>query len=349
MPISIEVMEIVEIKYRGYKMEEFDVIIVGGGPAGLSAAIFTQLDGWKTLILESNWVGGQAAIAYTVMNYPGFPPGDGAVLVKNLEQQVTSPLPAGVGAELRHEEVSSINVDEKVIKTNANQYKTKAIILAMGSKMKKLKLPGEKEFLGKGVSYCAKRDCEMFIGKKVLVIGGGNTTAKSALLARNKTNDVILVHRRESLRAYRSMIKRLQKEGIEIWYNTEVKEIKGNNNVNSVVIVNNRTGEEKEASVDWIVICVGTEPNTSLVRDSGIEFKGNFIKINEQMMTNKEGIFACGEITGCHRHIINAAAEGASAGMAVSEFLALEKVKRKEMFEGSINGKYADEYLAMLR
>jgi thioredoxin reductase (NADPH) len=199
------------------------------------------------------------------------------------------------------------------------------------------------------VSYCAKRDCEMFIGKKVLVIGGGNTTAKSALLVRNKTNDVILVHRRESLRAYRPMIKRLQKEGIEIWYNTEVKKIKGNDGVNSVVVVDNRTNEEREVPVDWIVVCVGTEPNTSLARESGIEFMGDLIKINEQMMTNKEGIFACGEITGCHRHIINAVAEGASAGMAVSEFLALEKVKRGEMFEGSINGKYADEYLAMLR
>jgi len=330
-------------------MEEFDVIVVGGGPAGLSAAIFTQLDGWKTLILESNWIGGQAAIAYTVMNYPGFPPGDGAILVENLKRQVISPLPAGVGAELRHEEVLGIDVNGKIIKTNVNQYKTKAIILSMGSKMKKLGISEEKNFLGRGVSYCAKRDCEMFIGKKVLVIGGGNTTAKRALLARNKTNDVTLVHRRESLRAYRPMIKRLQKEGIDIWYNTEVKEIKGYDSVTSVVVVNNRTDEENEVSVDWVVICVGTEPDTSLARRSGIEFKGNFIKINEQMMTNKEGIFACGEITGCHRHIINAAAEGASAGMAVSEFLALEKVKRGEMFEGSINGKYADEYLAMLR
>ena len=330
-------------------MEEFDVIVVGGGPAGLSAAIFTQLDGWKTLILESNWIGGQAAIAYTVMNYPGFPPGDGAILVENLKRQVISPLPAGVGAELRHEEVLGIDVNGKIIKTNVNQYKTKAIILSMGSKMKKLGISEEKNFLGRGVSYCAKRDCEMFIGKKVLVIGGGNTTAKSALLVRNKTNDVILVHRRESLRAYRPMIKRLQKEGIEIWYNTEVKKIKGNDGVNSVVVVDNRTNEEREVPVDWIVVCVGTEPNTSLARESGIEFMGDLIKINEQMMTNKEGIFACGEITGCHRHIINAAAEGASAGMAVSEYLALEKVKRGEMFEGSINGKYPDEYLAMLR
>jgi thioredoxin reductase (NADPH) len=283
------------------------------------------------------------------MNYPGFPPSDGAVLVENLERQVTSPLPAGVGAELREEKVLSIDVDEKIVKTNTNQYKTKAIILAMGSKMKKLGIPGEKEFSGRGVSYYAKRDCEMFIGKRVLVIGGGNTTAKNALLARNKTRDVTLIHRRESLRAYRPIIKRLQKEGIEVWYNTEVKEIKGNDRVNSMIVVNNRTGEEREVPVDWVVVCVGTEPNTSLVRDSGIEFKGNFLKINGQMMTNKDGIFACGEITGCHRHIINAAADGASAGMAVSEHLALEKVKRGEIFEGSINGKYADEYLAMLR
>jgi thioredoxin reductase (NADPH) len=330
-------------------MEEFDIVIVGGGPAGLSAAIFTQLDGWKTLILESDHVGGQAAIAYTVMNYPGFPPGDGAVLVENLEGQVTSPLPAGVGAELRQENVFSIDFDDKIVKTNTKEYRTKAIILSMGSNMKKLGVPGEREFSGRGVSYCAKRDCEMFGGKRVFVIGGGNTTAKSALIVKNKTDEVALVHRRESLRAYGPMIKRLQKEGVDIWYNTEVKEIRGNEGVNSVVVLNNKTDEEREVLVDWVVICVGTEPNVSLVQGTGLDLKGDYIKIDEHMMTNKKGIFACGEITGCHRHIINAAAEGASAGMAASEYLALEKVKRKEMFKGSINGKYAEEYLAMLR
>jgi thioredoxin reductase (NADPH) len=330
-------------------MEERDVIIVGAGPAGLSAAIFAKLDGWSTLVLEGSWVGGQGAIAYTVVNYPGFPPGDGALLVENLEKQVTSPLPAGVGAELRREKVLTLDADDMVVTTEANQYRAKAIILATGSTMQRLGIPGEERFLDKGVSYYAKRDAENFAGKKVLVVGGGNTTAKSALVAKSTASEVTLVHRRESLRAYPAMVGRLQREGVQIWYNTEVKEIRGNDKVEAAVVVNNKTGEEKEVAIDWMVICVGTEPNSELARDAQIEMAANFVKVNTQMMTNKPGVFACGEITGCDRHLITSAAHGAAAGMAASEYLALEKVKKGEMFEGTKNGKYADEYLAMLQ
>lgn len=330
-------------------MEERDVIIVGAGPAGLSAAIFAKLDGWSTLVLEANWVGGQGAIAYTVVNYPGFPPGDGALLVENLEKQVTSPLPAGVGAELKHEKALSLDAGKLVITTETNQYRAKAIILATGSTMQRLGITGEERFLDKGVSYYAKRDAENFAGKKVLVVGGGNTTAKSALVAKSTASEVTLVHRRESLRAYPAMVGRLQREGVQIWYNTEVKEIRGNDKVEAAVVLNNKTGEEKEVAIDWMVICVGTEPNSELARDAQIEMAANFVKVNTQMMTNKPGVFACGEITGCDRHLITSASNGAAAGMAASEYLALEKVKKGEMFEGTKNGKYADEYLAMLQ
>jgi len=329
-------------------MEERDVIIVGAGPAGLSAAVFTQLDGWSTLVLEANWVGGQGDIAYTVNSYPGFPPGDGAVLMNYMGKQVTSPPPDGVGAELRQEKVIGLDTKNLVVTTEANQYQAKAIILATGSSMQKLGVPGEDKFVGKGISYYAKRDCPKFSQKKVLVVGGGNSTAKSALVAKSEASEVILVHRRDSLRAYPAMTKRLQKEGIEIWYNTEVKEIKGNNKVEAAVVVNNKTVEQKEIAIDWVVICVGTEPNTKVVREAGIEMKGKFVKVDSQMRTNIEGIFACGEITPGHRHLTTSASEGASAGMAASEYLALEIVKKGEIFEGARNGKYADEFLAVL-
>jgi thioredoxin reductase (NADPH) len=329
-------------------VEERDVVVIGAGPAGLSAAIFTQLDGWSTLVLEGSWVGGQGAIAYTVSNYPGFPPGDGAALMENMEKQVTSAPPAGIGAELRRERVVSLNARGRIVTTEANQYKAQAIVIATGSTMQQLGVPGEERFAGKGVSYYAKRDVNQFSGKKVLVVGGGNTTAKSALLAKTVTSEVTLVHRRESLRTYPVMTKRLQKEGVQIWYNTELKEIKGGDRVETAVVSNNKTGEQKEIAVDWVVICVGTEPDTRLAQEAGLEMDGNYVRVNRQMMTSNLGVFACGEITGSERHLITAASEGASTGMAVSEYLAVEKVKRGEMFEGAKNGKYADEYLAML-
>ncbi len=332
-------------------MEQKDVVIVGGGPAGLSAAIYTQPDGWSTLALETSWIGGQAAIAYTVANYPGFPPGDGEVLTENMRKQVTSPPPAGVGAECREETVVTINADEKTVITDKNQYQAGATILATGSTMQKLGASGEDEFAGKGVSYYAKRDYDKFNGKRVIVVGGGNTTAKSALVAKNegKAKEVILVHRRDSLRAYPAMVKRLINEGVQIWYNTELKEIRGDDVVREATIANNATGEQKEVEVDWIVMCVGTEGNTKVAQETSLDMQGSVVKIDEQMMTSKPGIFACGEITGCRNHIVNAAAEGASAGMAASEYLALEKVKNGEMFEGTKNGRYADEYLRMIK
>ncbi len=329
-------------------MEERDVVVIGAGPAGLSAAIFTQLDGWSTIVLEGSWVGGQGAIAYTLSNYPGFPPGDGAVLMENMEKQVTLAPPSGVGAELRHERVVSINAEDKVVTTESNEYRAQAIIIATGSTMQRLGVPGEERFAGKGVSYYAKRDVDRFAAKRVLVIGGGNTTAKSALLAKTVASDVILIHRRESLRAYPPMTKKLQKEGVKVWYNTELKELRGTERVETAVVVNNKTGEEKEIAVDWIVICVGTELDTRLARETELEMSGTSVKVDSKMMTSKPGIFACGEITGSERHLITSASSGASAGMAASEYLALEKIKRGETFEGAMNGKYADEYLAML-
>jgi len=329
-------------------MEEREIVVIGAGPAGLSAAIFTQIDGWSTLVLEGSWVGGQGAIAYTVSNYPAFPPGDGAALMENMEKQVTSAPPAGVGAELRRERVVSLHAGDRIVTTEANQYKAQVIVIATGSTMQQLGVPGEERFAGKGVSYYAKRDVNQFSGKRVLVVGGGNTTAKSALLAKTVASEVTLIHRKESLRTYPVMTKKLQKEGVQIWYNTELKEIKGGDRVETAVVSNNKTGEQKEIAVDWIVICVGTEPDTRLAQEAGLEMDGNYVRVNRQMMTSNLGVFACGEITGSERHLITAASEGASTGMAVSEYLAVEKVKRGEMFEGAKNGKYADEYLAML-
>ncbi|MBN1375682.1 MAG: FAD-dependent oxidoreductase, partial [Dehalococcoidia bacterium] len=306
-------------------MEERDVIIIGAGPAGLSAAIFTKLDGWNTLVLECNWVGGQAAIASTVSNYPGFLPGDGAILVEHLEKQATLSPPQGVGAELKHENVVNINADERIVITETAQYKGKVIIIATGSTMQKLGISGEDEFIRKGVSYYAKRDAGQFAGKRILVVGGGNSTAKSALVAKSAGAAWVgLAHRREALRAYPNMIKKLEKEGVDILYSTEVREIRGHHQVDSVLIINNKNGDKKEIAVDWVVICVGTEPNIRVARESGLGINGSYIMVNEKMMASKQGVFACGEVISADRHLISCTASGALAGISASEYLALE-------------------------
>jgi thioredoxin reductase (NADPH) len=195
------------------------------------------------------------------------------------------------------------------------------------------------------VSYYAKCDYERFTGKRVLVVGGGNTTAKNAILAKTKAKDVTLIHRRDSMRAYRLMVKRLQKEGVDIMYNTELKEIIGDDVVKGAIVVNNKTNEEEYLPLDWIVICVGTEPNVKLAKESGVAFNNSYVKVDESMMTNRRGIFACGEIVGCDAHIITCASSGATTGMRASEYLAMERIRRGEEFEGAISGKYADEYV----
>jgi thioredoxin reductase (NADPH) len=215
--------------------------------------------------------------------------------------------------------------------------------------MQRLGVPGEDLFIGKGVSYYAKRDLNQFAGKKVLVVGGGNTTAKSALLTKTLASEVILVHRRDTLRTYPMLTKKLEKEGIQVWYNTELKELKGNGHVEVAVLVNNKTQNENRLTIDWVVICVGTEPDQRLAQGAGLEMVGKYVIVNPKMMTSRPGIFACGEITGGKRHLITAAGEGASTGMFVSEYLALEMLKRHDTFKGAKNGKYADEYLAILR
>jgi thioredoxin reductase (NADPH) len=182
-----------------------------------------------------------------------------------------------------------------------------------------------------------------------LVVGGGNTTAKSALVAKAAgANEVILIHRRDSLRAYPAMVRRLGKEGVGIKYTTEIEEIRGNDKVVSVILKNNVTDEKSEMLIDWLVVCVGTEPDISLAREANMEIKENFVSVDNEMMTNRPGIFACGEIIGTDRHLISSVASGAYAGMAASKYLALDKVRKGEMFSGAINGKYADEYVAML-
>ncbi|MEM2915305.1 MAG: FAD-dependent oxidoreductase, partial [Candidatus Bathyarchaeia archaeon] len=250
-------------------MEQWELIIIGAGPAGLTAGIYGARSGLKTLILEEKLSGGMVSTSTWIENYPGFPDGiAGTDLVEKMLSQCKK-----FGAEVREfESVIELNLKDgkKIIKTDRAEYLSEAVIIASGSKHKTLGVPGEKEFQGRGVSYCAICDGAFFKEKKVLVVGGGNTAAMSALYLVNAASEVYLAHRRDKLRAEEAYVKELIQKGVKFLWNTEVKEIHGDFKVNSVTLFNNKNGKTIDMPIDGVFIFVGEAPNSEFAKKAGI-------------------------------------------------------------------------------
>lgn len=280
-------------------MERWDLIVIGAGAAGLTAGIYGARSGLKTLILEGGQPGGKLPLIPWVENYPGFPEGiSGLNLAERMIGQCLK-----FGVEIR--EFESVNELElrgadKIVRTERAEYLAGAIIIASGSRHKKLGVPGEEEFEGRGVSYCALCDGAFFKGLRVLVVGGGNTAATSAIYLANLASKVYLAHRRDWLRADEIYVKDLLERNVEILWNTEVKRIKGSSRVESVVLHNNVSGEEKELPIDGIFIFIGETPNSEFARKSGIRVnEEGYIIVDALQRTNIEGIYAAGDVTSC--------------------------------------------------
>lgn len=278
-------------------MDEWDLIVVGAGPAGLTAGIYSARNGLKTLILDEKQAGGALTTIPWIENYPGYPEGiSGESLASKMASQCRK-----FGAEIHEfERVEEIRLEghEKIVKTSLAEYATKAIIIATGSRHKRLNVPGEREFEGRGVSYCALCDGPLFKGLRVLVIGGGNTAATSALYLANLASKVYLAHRRDQLRAEEIYAREMVEKGIEVLLNTEVKYIKGNLRVKGVTLFNNKTNEERNLNIDGVFICVGEEPNSEIAKKAGVKLdEGGYVIVDSLQRTNIQGVYAAGDVT----------------------------------------------------
>ena len=277
-------------------MSEWDLIIIGAGSAGLTAGMYAARNGLKTLILEEKQAGGALMIIPWIENYPGFPDGiSGEELASRMISQCRK-----FGAEIHEFEKAEeleLNEREKTVKTSSAEYAAKAIIIATGSRHKRLNVPGEREFEGRGVSYCALCDGPLFKGLRILVVGGGNTAAASALYLANLASKVYLAHRRSQLRAEEIYVREIVEKGIEVLWNTEVKCIKGDSKVRNVILFNNKTGEERELEVDGVFVCVGEEPNSEIAKKAGIKLdERGYIIVDSLQRTNIQGVYAAGDV-----------------------------------------------------
>ncbi|MEM3536409.1 MAG: thioredoxin-disulfide reductase [Candidatus Bathyarchaeia archaeon] len=278
-------------------MENWDLIIIGAGAAGLASGIYGARSGLKTLILEEKIAGGTTADAPLVENYPGFQGISGMELAQKMASQCRS-----VGVTIREfEKVLSMDLkgEKKLIKTNRASYEAKAVIIATGSHYRELGVLGEKEFRGRGVSYCGICDGPLFKGKRVLVVGGGNSAVITALFMAGIASTVKVAHRREEFRAEEALVKDLKsKENVEILWNTELREIKGEKSVNAAILFNNKTNTIQEVSVDGVFIQVGEDPNSQLAKEAGVEVNAEgYIIIDIRQRTNIAGVYAAGDVT----------------------------------------------------
>lgn len=292
---------------------QYDVIIAGAGPAGLTAAIYACRGGLKTLVLERAFAGGQMAISHVIDNYPGFEKEvTGAALAHSMKLQAQT-----LGAEIVTEEITKFALEEEVktITTTKNVYEARAVILAMGAVPKKLGVKGEGALLGAGVSYCATCDGAFFRGRDVAVIGGGNTAVEDALYLAKFCRKVYVIHRRDQFRAMKGMVDAAAAlENVEFVMSHTPESINGENTVQSVTVKDVNTGETKDLAIAGIFIAVGQTPKTELVAGQVALDDAGFIKADESCRTNVPGVSCAGDIrTKRMRQIVTAVADGAMA------------------------------------
>ena len=297
---------------------EADLVIVGAGPAGLTAGIYSARSGLRTVIIEKGALGGQVATTPVVENYPGLTQVGGKALVDLMTSHALEYVKIFPGEEV----MDMVPGDPVTVLSSRRRFKTKAVLMSTGAVYRKLDAPGETRLSGHGVSYCSTCDGPLFRGKNVILVGGGNSAVTEALHLHNIGVKIILVHRRDSLRAQEHLTKNLLANNIPIFYNTEVKEIRGKNKVEEVVLHNNVTGETRTVPTDGVFIAVGYAPAVELAKKTGIELTPEgYIKRDAHHRTNIPGIYSAGDVEGGYKQIVTAAGQGAEAAMAIFEDL----------------------------
>ncbi len=296
----------------------YDLVIIGGGPGGLTAAIYARRALLKTLLVEKGALGGQIAKSDVIENYPGFPSISGAELMEKFEEHAKS-----FDLEVRIAEVERIedHGDKKLLKTSEGDISTKAVIVATGASPSKLGVPGEREFIGKGVSYCATCDGPFFRGLEVLVVGGGDTAVKEAVYLSKLVKKVYLVHRRDKLRAEKILQEKAKKtENIEILWSHVLEEIKGEQLVTTTIVKDLKTGETRELATEGVFVFVGINPTTDFVDVEKDD--RDFIITNQNMETSVEGIYAIGDCRDTPLlQVATAVGDGAIAAFKAEEYI----------------------------
>jgi len=295
---------------------EADLTIVGGGPAGLTAAIYAVRSGLKTALVEAEALGGQVATTPVVENYPGFTQVGGKTLVDIMVNHALEYVQIFQG-----EKVVDIKpgTPHEVV-TTRRRFLTKTILLATGASHRKLGVPGEARLSGRGVSYCATCDGPLFRDKKVIMVGGGNSAVTEALHLYHMGAHVTIVHRRDKLRAQDFLVKNLEEAGIPILWNTEVKDILGDERVSAVELVNNQTQETSTLPVDGVFLSIGYSPAVELAQKAGVELtEEGYIARDAKHRTNVPGIYAAGDVEGGYKQIVTATGMGAEAAMTIFE------------------------------
>ena len=302
----------------------YDIIIVGGGPAGLTAAIYALRARRSVLLVEKMVIGGQVTQTDNIENYPGFESISGPELSMKMYEQAEK-----LGLKTVYSDVKSMSLegDVKKVETFDGAFESKAVILAMGAVARSLDIDSEREFRGKGVSYCATCDGNFYKNKVVAVVGGGNSSVGEALYLSNLASKVYLIHRREEFRAEKVVMQKVNEIAettgkIEIITNTVVKDIEGNGKVESIILTNLAEKTEKEIPVDGVFVAIGRKPDTALLEGVVELDPSGYIITNEEMCTNVKGVFAAGDVRKKGlKQIVTACSDGAIAATEAVEYI----------------------------
>lgn len=306
-------------------MEKEKVIIIGSGPAGLTAALYTARAQMEPLVIAGTQVGGQIAITHEVENYPGFWSAErtptGPELVEIMQKQA-----AHFGARFEYDEVVEVDFSKRpfIVKTYGKEYEAEGVIVTAGASPRHLQVPGEEEYVGRGVSYCGTCDGFFFRGKDVVVVGGGDSAMEEGIFLTKFANKVEVIHRRDELRAgVRLQERAMANEKISFVWDTVVEEIVGNGVVEKVKVKNVKTGEENEMDTDGVFIFIGHYPNSKFLEGQLAMDEQGYVITDERYRTNVPGVYAAGEIQDNHfRQIATSVGQGCGAAMELEKWLA---------------------------
>ena len=300
------------------ELVETDLLIIGGGPAGLTAGIYAVRSGLRAAVVEREALGGQIATTPIVENYPGFTSVGGKTLVDIMVSHALQYVQIFQG-----EAVVELKPDKPISAvTTRRRFLTKSVLLATGATHQHLNVPGESRLAGRGVSYCSTCDGPLFKGKKVVMVGGGNSAVTEALHLFHMGVDVTLIHRRDKLRAQDVLAKQLTDNNIPVLWDTEIKEIRGEERVEEVLIVNNKTEKTDTFKTDGVFIAIGYLPALELAEKLGVEISPDgYIKHDGKHRTNVPGVYSAGDVEGGYKQIVTASGQGAEAAMTIFEDL----------------------------